>query len=181
MWLSESPMRLLLSVMGPRNHPSVLEAGLRCSRLSFHHTLTPLFLCVCACGFHQALCKGFGDKLLLDNVNFIIPPGALVGIVGGNGAGKTTLFRMIMGQMEPDSGELKVGDTVAPMYVDQSRDALSADKTVYEEISEGNDEVVLGSRSISARAYCSWYVYTRTPMRFTRGEASVVSRRRFCV
>jgi ATPase subunit of ABC transporter with duplicated ATPase domains len=121
------------------------------------HTDASVPLRVCVWTPFQALCKGFGDKLLLDDVNFIIPPGALVGIVGGNGAGKTTLFRMIMGQMEPDSGELKVGDTVAPMYVDQSRDSLSADKSVYEEISEGNDEVVLGSRSINARAYCSWY------------------------
>lgn len=127
------------------------------------HSDASIRLRVCVWLASQALCKGFGDKLLLDNVDFVIPPGALVGIVGGNGAGKTTLFRMIMGQMEPDSGELKVGDTVAPMYVDQSRDALSADKTVYEEISEGNDEVVLGSRSINARAYCSWSVYARTP------------------
>lgn len=126
----------------------------------------------------KALCKGFGDKLLLDNVDFVIPPGALVGIVGGNGAGKTTLFRMIMGQMEPDSGELKVGDTVAPMYVDQSRDALSADKTVYEEISEGNDEVVLGSRSINARAYCSWYNFNGGDQQKKVGDLSGGERNR---
>jgi len=105
----------------------------------------------------RGLQKGFGDRMLMDDTNFLIPPGALVGIVGGNGAGKTTLFRMIMGQQSADGGELIVGDTVDAMYVDQSRDDLAGDKTVYEEISGGSDEITIGGRSLNARAYCSWY------------------------
>eukprot|EP00775_Hariotina_reticulata_P003964 gene3964-4217_t len=86
-----------------------------------------------------------------------IPVGAVVGIIGGNGAGKSTLFKMIMGQEAPDAGQLELGETVRPMYVDQSREALDANKTVYDTISNGFDEVDLNGRSISARAYCSWY------------------------
>lgn len=105
----------------------------------------------------EGLKKGFGERMLLDDMNFQIPPGAVVGIVGPNGAGKTTLFRMIVGQETPDGGVLKIGETVQTMYVDQSRDSLDGDKTVYEELSGGSEEVILGGRSINARAYCSWY------------------------
>ncbi|MFW6331632.1 MAG: energy-dependent translational throttle protein EttA [Gemmatimonadota bacterium] len=105
----------------------------------------------------QGLTKGYDDKLLIDGADFSIPPGAIVGIVGPNGAGKTTLFRMIVGQEQPDSGSLEVGKTVELAYVDQSRDALDAEKTVYEEISEGRDEVELGKAEVNARAYCSWF------------------------
>eukprot|EP00879_Flechtneria_rotunda_P017442 GHRR01018279.1.p1 GENE.GHRR01018279.1~~GHRR01018279.1.p1 ORF type:complete len:460 (+),score=165.88 GHRR01018279.1:628-2007(+) len=105
----------------------------------------------------QGVCKGYGDRLLVDNMTLSVPPGGVVGIIGGNGAGKSTLFRMIMGQEQPDAGRLELGDTVVPMYVDQSREALDANKTVYEAISNGHDEVDLNGRSINARAYCSWY------------------------
>lgn len=105
----------------------------------------------------SGLSKGFGDRLLVEGASFSVPPGAVVGIVGGNGAGKSTLFRMIMGQEAPDGGQLDVGETVVPMYVDQSRDALDGDKTVYETISGGSDEVDLNGRTVNARAYCSWY------------------------
>ncbi|HUE76886.1 MAG TPA: energy-dependent translational throttle protein EttA [Longimicrobiales bacterium] len=101
--------------------------------------------------------KGFGEKLLMEDVDFAIPPGAIVGIVGPNGAGKTTLFQMIVGQEEPDGGTLKVGQTVELAYVDQSRDALDGEKSVYEEISGGRDEVHLGKAEVNARAYCSWF------------------------
>jgi len=97
--------------------------------------------------------KAFGDKLLMEDLSFKIPPGAIVGIIGPNGAGKTTLFRMIVGQEAPDNGELKVGDTVKLGYVDQSRDALGADKTVWEEIAEGQDVVQLGKHEVQSRAY----------------------------
>jgi sulfate-transporting ATPase len=92
----------------------------------------------------QALRKGFNGRLLVDNLNFSLPPGGVVGVIGGNGAGKTTLFRMIMGQDTADEGFLRVGETVAPLYVDQSRDALSADKTVFQEITDDLEEIVLG-------------------------------------
>ncbi len=101
--------------------------------------------------------KGYGDVLLMDGINFTLPRGGIVGVIGPNGAGKTTLFRMLVGQETPDSGTLKLGETVQIGYVDQSRDSLNADKTVYDEISDGNDEVELGKRTVNSRAYCSWF------------------------
>ena len=99
------------------------------------------------------LSKGYGDRLLIDGLNFRLPAGGIVGVIGPNGAGKTTLFRMIVGQEQPDSGELRIGPTVELGYVDQNRDALAPDKTVYEEISGGNDNLEMGGRKINARAY----------------------------
>ncbi len=99
--------------------------------------------------------KAMGDKVLMENMNFMIPSGAIVGIIGPNGAGKTTLFKMITGQEKPDSGTLKVGETVRLAYVDQNRDSLEPDKTVYEVISDGQDIIKLGTREINARAYCA--------------------------
>jgi ATP-binding cassette ChvD family protein len=99
--------------------------------------------------------KAMGDKMLMENMNFMIPAGAIVGIIGPNGAGKTTLFKMITGQETPDSGTLKVGETVRLAYVDQNRDSLEPDKTVYEVISDGQDIIKLGNREINARAYCA--------------------------
>ena len=101
--------------------------------------------------------KGYGDLLLMDGLNFTLPRGGIVGVIGPNGAGKTTLFRMLVGQEKPDGGTLRIGETVQIGYVDQSRDALSAEKTVYDEISGGNDEIELGKRTVNARAYCSWF------------------------
>ncbi|HET7673895.1 MAG TPA: energy-dependent translational throttle protein EttA [Gammaproteobacteria bacterium] len=97
--------------------------------------------------------KGFGDNLLVDNLNFNLPPGGIVGIIGPNGAGKTTLFRMIVGQEQPDAGELRIGETVKLAYVDQSRDALDGNKTVWEEISGGHDIITVGSYETPSRAY----------------------------
>jgi ATPase subunit of ABC transporter with duplicated ATPase domains len=99
--------------------------------------------------------KGYGDRLLIDNLSFRLPPGGIVGVIGPNGAGKTTLFRMIVGQEQPDSGELRVGPTVELGYVDQNRDELAADKSVYEEISGGNDHLEMGGKKINSRAYVS--------------------------
>jgi len=101
----------------------------------------------------QDLCKAYGDRMLLANAEFLIPPGAIVGIIGPNGAGKTTLFRMISGQEQPDSGRIDVGETVKLAYVDQKRDTLEADKTVFEMISDGHDLMRLGNRDVNARAY----------------------------
>ena len=99
------------------------------------------------------LTKAFDDRLLMDGLNFIVPPGAIVGIIGPNGAGKTTLFRMITGAEKPDSGSLVTGDTVKLAYVDQHRDDLEADKTVFEMVSDGHDMINMGGREINARAY----------------------------
>jgi ATP-binding cassette ChvD family protein len=105
----------------------------------------------------QHLRKGYGDTLLIDDLNFTLPRGGIVGVIGPNGAGKTTLFRMITGQEKPDGGTLKIGETVQIGYVDQSRDALDANKTVWEEISGGHDDIELGKRKIASRAYVSWF------------------------
>jgi ATP-binding cassette ChvD family protein len=103
----------------------------------------------------DGLSKGFGDRLLIDDLSFKLPPGGIVGVIGPNGAGKTTLFRMITGQEKPDGGSITVGDSVKLGYVDQSRDALDDKKTVWEEISGGNDIIYLGKREINSRAYCA--------------------------
>src|SRR5688572_18805468 len=105
----------------------------------------------------RRLKKGYGDNLLMDDLSFTLPRGGIVGVIGPNGAGKTTLFRMITGQEQPDAGTMKVGETVQIGSVDQSRDALDANKTVWEEISGGNDEIELGKRKIASRAYVSWF------------------------
>ncbi|HEY7581588.1 MAG TPA: energy-dependent translational throttle protein EttA, partial [Acetobacteraceae bacterium] len=105
----------------------------------------------------EKLRKGYGNNLLIDDLNFSLPPGGIVGVIGPNGAGKTTLFRMIVGQEQPDSGSLRIGDTVKLGYVDQSRDALTADNTVWQEISGGEDLIRLGKRNVPSRAYVSWF------------------------
>ncbi|MEE2691667.1 MAG: energy-dependent translational throttle protein EttA [Pseudomonadota bacterium] len=105
----------------------------------------------------ENLKKGFGDKLLFDGLSFKLPPGGIVGVIGPNGAGKTTLFRMLVGQDKPDEGALRVGETVKMGYVDQSRDDLSPNKNVWEEISGGLDIIQLGKREIPSRAYVGWF------------------------
>ncbi len=102
--------------------------------------------------FHN-VSKSFGDRLLIDNLSFSVPPGAIVGIIGPNGAGKSTFFKMITGQEKPDSGEVEIGQTVKLAYVDQSRDALAADKTVFDEVAEGRDILAVGRYEIPSRAY----------------------------
>jgi ATP-binding cassette ChvD family protein len=103
------------------------------------------------------LAKGYGDRLLFENLSFALPRGGIVGVIGPNGAGKTTLFRLITGQEKPDAGELIVGSTVQIAYVDQTRDALDPDHTVYQEISGGHDELLFGRRRVNARAYCAGF------------------------
>ncbi len=102
-----------------------------------------------------ALNKGYGDNLLIDDLTFKLPPGGIVGVIGPNGAGKTTLFRMITGQEKPDTGSIKIGESVQLGYVDQSRDALDGKKNVWEEISDGNDQILLGKKEVNSRAYVS--------------------------
>ena len=105
----------------------------------------------------QGVTKGFEDVLLIDDLDFDVPPGAVVGIIGGNGAGKTTLFRMIVGEETPDSGTLETGSTVELAYVDQSREELDPDKTVFEEVSGGADILYFGRAEVNPRAYLSWF------------------------
>ncbi len=101
--------------------------------------------------------KGFGDRLLVDDLTFDVPAGAIVGIVGGNGAGKTTLFRMLVGEEQPDSGTLELGQTVELAYVDQSREQLDPEKSVFDEVSGGHDVLYFGRAEVNARAYLSWF------------------------
>src|SRR3954469_14083323 len=105
----------------------------------------------------RGLRKAYGDLLLMDDLNFTLPPGGIVGVIGANGAGKTTLFRMMTGQEKPDAGTLRLGETVQLGYVDQSRDALAPNKSVWEEITGGEDELEIGKRKVASRAYVSWF------------------------
>jgi ATP-binding cassette ChvD family protein len=107
----------------------------------------------------EQLTKGYGDKLLIDGLSFSLPPAGIVGVIGPNGAGKTTLFRMFTGDEKPDEGELRVGDTVELAYVDQARDALDPDKTVYEEITDGQDLLMIGGREVNGRAYVASFMF----------------------
>jgi len=105
----------------------------------------------------EGLCKGYGDRLLIDDLHFRLPRSGIVGVIGPNGAGKTTLFRMLVGQEKLDTGELKIGETVHVAYVDQSRDSLDGTRNVWQEISGGDETIALGKREIASRAYCSWF------------------------
>ncbi|MEE9343871.1 MAG: ATP-binding cassette domain-containing protein, partial [Gammaproteobacteria bacterium] len=122
--------------------------------------------------------KAFGDHLLVDDLNFNLPPGGIVGIIGPNGAGKTTLFRMLTGQESVDSGELRIGETVQIAYVDQSRDALEGDKTVWEEISESQDIITIGKYEINSRAYVSRFNFNGTDQQKQVGNLSGGERNR---
>ncbi|MEM7294248.1 MAG: energy-dependent translational throttle protein EttA, partial [Pseudomonadota bacterium] len=102
----------------------------------------------------KGVSKGYGERLLIDDLSFIMPAGAIVGVIGGNGAGKSTLFRMIMGSETPDSGEIEIGDTVQLAWVDQSRDDLEGGKTVFEQISDGSDIIRIGNYEVPSRNYC---------------------------
>ena len=126
----------------------------------------------------EGLSKGFGEKLLIDNLNFMLPPGGIVGVIGPNGAGKTTLFRIITDQEQPDSGAFRLGDTVVMGYVDQSRDALDADKNVWEEISGGHDEIELGKRKMQSRAYCAAFNFKGADQQKKVGQLSGGERNR---
>ncbi|MEX2317347.1 MAG: energy-dependent translational throttle protein EttA [Pirellulales bacterium] len=124
------------------------------------------------------LTKAYGDRLIFENVNFRLPAGGIVGIIGPNGAGKTTLLRMFMGQEQPDEGELRIGPTVELGYVDQSRDSLVADHTVYQEISGGHDTLEMGGRKLNSRAYVSRFNFTGTDQQKKVGVLSGGERNR---
>ncbi len=126
----------------------------------------------------ESLAKAYGDNLLYENLTFDVPPGAIIGIIGPNGAGKTTLFRMIVGQEQPDTGSMTVGSTVQLAYVDQSRAALDGDKTVFEEISGGNEQLVIGERTVNARAYVGRFNFSGTDQQKKVGTLSGGERNR---
>jgi sulfate-transporting ATPase len=126
----------------------------------------------------EGLSKGYGDRLLIEKLDFRLPPGGIVGVIGPNGAGKTTLFRMITGQEKPDAGTLRIGETVKLGYVDQSRDKLNANKTVWEEISGGLDEVELGKRKMQSRAYVSQFNFRGADQQKKVGQLSGGERNR---
>jgi len=126
----------------------------------------------------QGIRKAFGDKLLFENLDFKLPPGGIVGIVGPNGAGKTTLFRMLVGTEKPDAGTLRLGDTVKIAYVDQSRDSLSADKTVWEEISDGLDNIQVGTYQTGSRGYVARFNFRGADQQKLVGELSGGERNR---
>jgi ATP-binding cassette ChvD family protein len=124
------------------------------------------------------LVKGFGDRLLIDELSFLLPPGSIVGVIGPNGAGKTTLFRMIVGEDKPDSGALSIGSTVELAWVEQSRDALDPDATVFDEITGGVERIVVGSRELHARAYVSSFGFRGSDQQKKVGELSGGERNR---
>jgi sulfate-transporting ATPase len=126
----------------------------------------------------KGLTKGFGDRLLIDDLDFNLPPGGIVGIIGPNGAGKTTLFRMLVGQESPDSGELRLGETVKLAYVDQSRDALDPKKTVWEEVSGGHDNMLVGDYPLNSRAYVSRFNFKGSDQQKRVGDLSGGERNR---
>src|SRR5271166_5314797 len=126
----------------------------------------------------ESLKKGFGDNLLIDDLSFKLPPGGIVGIIGANGAGKTTLFRMITAQEKPDSGTIKVGESVHLGYVDQSRDTLDGKKSVWEEISGGLDQIQLGKREVNSRGYCSAFNFKGADQQKKVGQLSGGERNR---
>jgi ATP-binding cassette ChvD family protein len=126
----------------------------------------------------EALRKGFGDRLLIENLSFRLPPGGIVGVIGPNGAGKTTLFRMIVGQEQADDGSMRVGDTVKLGYVDQSRDTLAPTKTVWEEIADGRDELELGKRKVPSRAYVAGFNFKGADQQKKVGQLSGGERNR---
>jgi ATP-binding cassette ChvD family protein len=126
----------------------------------------------------NGLTKAYGDNVLIEDLTFKLPPGGIVGVIGPNGAGKTTLFRMITGQEKPDKGTIKIGESVHLGYVDQSRDALDAKKTVWEEISGGNDIIHLGKREMNSRAYCSNFNFKGADQQKKVGQLSGGERNR---
>jgi energy-dependent translational throttle protein EttA len=126
----------------------------------------------------EGLRKAYGDKLLFDDLSFSLPPGGIVGVIGPNGAGKTTLFRLITGQEEPDAGTLAVGETVQLAYVDQARDALDPEKTVFEEITGGEIELRFGRRTVNPRAYCAGFNFRGADQQKKVGECSGGERNR---
>ncbi len=121
---------------------------------------------------------GFGDRLLFEDLTFSLPPAGIIGVIGPNGAGKTTLFRLITGELQPDAGSIRLGDTVKLAYVDQSREGLDAKKTVWQEVSGGHDMIELGRREVNSRQYVSWFNFRGADQQKPVGQLSGGERNR---
>jgi energy-dependent translational throttle protein EttA len=157
-WVRESPKARRTKARARLNRYEALiaeEAGVKLDQVQIHIPAGPRLGDVVV--ETDELRKGYGDRLLIDGLSFTLPPAGIVGVIGPNGAGKTTLFRMIVGEEAPDAGELRLGESVELAYVDQSRDALDPDKTVWEEISDGYDTIKVGERDMSSRAYAAGF------------------------
>ncbi len=126
----------------------------------------------------KGLGKAYGERLLIEGLDFKLPPGGIVGVIGPNGAGKTTLFRMLVGEEQPDQGSLRLGETVVLGYVDQSRDSLAGTATVWQEISGGSEEIELGKRGVNSRAYCTWFGFRGADQQKPVGQLSGGERNR---
>ncbi len=157
----------------------VAEEGARRQRRRSRSGSRPRRAWATWCWTPRALTKGYGDRLLMEDLTFSVPPGGIVGVIGANGAGKTTLFRMIVGQEEPDGGRLRLGETVELAYVDQSRDALDPSNTVWEEVSGGQDVIRLGGREeINSRAYVASFNFRGSDQQKPVGQLSGGERNR---
>ncbi|MGH2802046.1 MAG: energy-dependent translational throttle protein EttA, partial [Thermoleophilaceae bacterium] len=157
-WVRESPRARRTKARARLNRYDALlaeERDVKLDRVQIHIPAGPRLGDVVV--ETDGLRKGYGDRLLIEDLSFTLPPAGIVGVIGPNGAGKTTLFRMIVGEESPDAGELRLGESVELAYVDQSRDALDPDKTVWEEISDGYDQIEVGEREMNSRAYAAGF------------------------
>ena len=152
------------------------EQNVRLDRVEIHIPAGPRLGDVVVDAEHVA--KGFGDRLLVEDMTFSLPPGGIVGVIGPNGAGKTTLFRMIAGEEQPDAGALRVGDTVELAYVDQARADLTPENTVWKEISGNQDVIELGKREVNSRQYVSWFNFRGSDQQKRVGDLSGGERNR---
>jgi ATP-binding cassette ChvD family protein len=178
-WVRQNPKgRRVKSKARLNNYEALLaqESSVKLDQVQIHIPAGPRLGDVVVEADH--LTKGFGDRLLIEDLSFSLPRGGIVGVIGANGAGKTTLFRMITGQEQPDSGSLRIGDTVDLAYVDQSRDALADDKNVWEEISDGADQLKVGEQWMNSRQYVSSFNFKGTDQQKKVGKLSGGERNR---
>jgi energy-dependent translational throttle protein EttA len=157
-WVRESPRARRTKARARLNRYEALlaeESAVKLDQVQIHIPAGPRLGAVVVEA--DGVRKGYGDRLLIEDLSFTLPPAGIVGVIGPNGAGKTTLFRMIVGDEQPDAGEVRLGESVELAYVDQSRDALDAEKTVWEEISEGYDNIKVGEREMNSRAYAAGF------------------------
>jgi ATP-binding cassette ChvD family protein len=178
-WIRQSPRaRQAKSKARIRGYEELLQAGQQATEAKAQIVIPPGPRLGGLVIEAERLSKGYGDRLLIDDLSFKVPAGAIVGIIGPNGAGKTTLFRMILGGETADGGGIRLGDTVKLGYVDQSRDSLAGKKSVWEEVSGGLDDLELGKRRVKSRAYCGWFGFRGADQQKPVGQLSGGERNR---